>query len=186
MTPMTLDVPPLAATTAIAMMAPNAAVSTPAAGAQIITSDAFGVLEVPSMTIMRFAVPLLGFPDERTFCLLPAMRDGLWWMLSESNPSLTFLLADPFISEPGYVLDLTENDERTLGLTSTEQALALVLVAFPSTIEEPVTANFRAPLVFNLATQTVLQVVSRDESHNMRHPIDLASFAMQDDGLRLD
>lgn len=186
MTPMILDVPPLAATPAITMVAPDAAMPAASTGAQVITSDAFGVLEVPAMTMMHFAVPLLGFPEERTFSLLPAMRDGLWWMLSESNSSLTFLLADPFISDPGYVLDITETDERTLGLTTSEQALALVLVAFPNSTDEPVTANFRAPLVFNLATQTVLQVVSRNESHSMRHPIDLASFEMQDDGLRLD
>lgn len=184
MTPMTLELPPLVSTSAIVAMAPDATV--PAAGAHLIHSDSFGVLEVPAMTMMRFAVPLLGFPDERTFSLLPAMRDGLWWMLSDTNPALTFLLADPFITDPGYVLDITETDEQTLGLTTSEQALALVLVAFPNSLDEPVTANFRAPLVFNLATQTVMQVVSRDESHNMRRPIDLGSYEMQDDGLRLD
>lgn len=184
MTPLIMDLPPVASPSAVTAMVTEAA--TPANGMQTITSDAFGVLEVPDMTIMRFAVPLLGFPAERTFALLPARRDGLWWMLAESNSSLTFLLADPFLTDPGYALDITENDERILGLASSEQALALVLVAFPTAEDQPVTANFRAPLVFNLQTRTALQVVSRDESHDMRHPIDLRSYALQDDGLRLD
>ena len=184
MSPFVMDLPPQVAQTPIpAIITPAAA---PASTMYTITSASFGVLEVPDITLMTFAQPLLGFPDDRLFTLLPAARDGLWWMLSASNPSLTFLLADPFLTDPAYVLDIGESDERTLGLASPQQALALVLVAFPTTTTEPVTANFRAPIIFNLATRAALQVVSRDESHDMRRPIDLRAYAPQDDGLRID
>lgn len=182
---MDLPKPPVPAAVAPAT-SPVAARGAESAGEQTLVSAAFGTLMVPEGAMMHFVAPLWGFPEHDTFALLPAAREGLWWLLSASDPALTFLVADPFITDPGYALDINDADERMLGLESPTEALALVLVAFPSGPDEGITANFRAPIVFNLAERTVLQVVSRNDSHDMRHPMDLGAYPMQEGGLSLD
>ena len=64
-------------------------------------------------------------------------------------------------------------------------ALALVLVALPMTPSEPVTGNFRAPIVFNISKGLAQQIVNRDEQYSLREPMDLAAYPVVEDGLRL-
>lgn len=181
---MDVPAPPIPAAVAPAA-APAAARGEESAEEHTLVSTAFGTLMVPEGAMMHFAAPLWGFPEHDTFALLPAAREGLWWLLSATDPALTFLLADPFVTDPNYELDIVDADERTLGLESPTEALALVLVAFPTSADEGISANFRAPIVFNLAERTMLQVVSRNDSHNMRQPMDLTIYPAQEGGLTL-
>ena len=45
-----------------------------------ISSLVLGDLEVTDDVIMSFLAPLWGFPRHGEFALLPAARDGLWWL----------------------------------------------------------------------------------------------------------
>jgi len=58
-----------------------------------------------------------------------------------------------------------------------------VMVALPATAGEPATANFRAPIVFNLRERLALQIVSRDERWGMQEPIDLAKYPRNEHGV---
>jgi flagellar assembly factor FliW len=187
MSPFVMDLPPAPLPAMVVPATSSAAArGEEPAGEHTLLSSAFGTLMVPEGAMMHFVAPLWGFPDHDTFALLPAAREGLWWLLSANDPALTFLLADPFVTDPSYALDISDSDERTLGLESPTEALALVLVAFPSSADEGITANFRAPIIFNLAERTVLQVVSRNDSHDLRHPMELAAYPLQEGGLSLD
>jgi flagellar assembly factor FliW len=64
-------------------------------------------------------------------------------------------------------------------------ALALVMVALPMTTGEPVTGNFRAPIVFNISKGRARQAVHRDEQYALREPMALTTYPAQEDGLRL-
>lgn len=150
-----------------------------------ITSPAVGTIEVSGEAVMHFTDALWGFPDRTAYALLPATRQGLWWLLSIDEPQTTFVLADPFVGHPGYGIDLGESEREALQIVEPTDALALVMVALPNTPSEPVTGNFRAPIVFNVSQGLAQQVVNRDEQYSLREPIDLAAYPMQDGGVRL-
>lgn len=150
-----------------------------------ITSPAVGTIEVSADAIMRFREPIWGFPDRTEYALLPAARQGLWWLLSVQEPHTTFVLADPFVGRADYGIDLGDSERDALQIEQPTDALALVMVALPLTPTEPVTANFRAPIVFNISKGLAQQVVNRDESYSLREPINLAAYPAQDDGVRL-
>jgi len=149
----------------------------------VTIAHTFGTIEVPTDAIMRFLEDLWGFPDRSEYALLPAKRDGVWWMMSVGEPSTTFVLADPFIVDPAYELDLGEAEKSRLKIESGDDAIALVMVALPATAGEPATANFRAPIVFNLRERLALQIVSRDERWGMQEPIDLAKYPRNEHGV---
>ncbi len=150
-----------------------------------ITSPAVGTIEVSGEAVMHFTEALRGFPERTAYALLPAARHGLWWLLAVNEPQTTFLLADPFVGHPEYEIDLGDSERDTLQIVEPTDALALVMVALPMTPSEPVTGNFRAPIVFNISKGLAQQVVNRDEQYSLREPMDLAAYPAQDDGFRL-
>ena len=150
-----------------------------------VSSLVLGDLEVSADVVMSFPTPLWGFPDYAEYALLPAARDGLWWMQSLANEAITFLLADPFVLDSSYGVDLGETERVALGIEQPSDAFSLVMLTLPNEASDGATANFRAPMVFNLARRVGMQVVSRDDAHELRRPVTLDVFPPQPDGLRL-
>jgi flagellar assembly factor FliW len=154
----------------------DAPASSPATAPRTIATRLFGDLDVPDDAIFRFPDGLPAFDAQREFALLPAAREGTWWLQSTEEPGLAFLLADPFRVKPGYAVDLSPGDARALALEAPEDALVLAVVVLPADRGAPATVNLRAPVVLNLATRTGRQVVSRSEADSMAHPADLAAL----------
>ncbi|QJR36442.1 flagellar assembly protein FliW [Gemmatimonas groenlandica] len=150
-----------------------------------ITSPAVGTIEVSGDAVMHFTEALWGFPERTTYALLPAARQGLWWLLSVDEPQTTFVLADPFVGHTDYGIDLGDSERDALQIVEPTDALALVMVALPMTSSEPVTGNFRAPIVFNISKGLAQQIVNRDEQYSLREPMDLSAYPVAEDGLRL-
>lgn len=128
---------------------------------------------------MRFTVPLWGF-SQTEFALLPASRQGVWWFVSTAEPTVTFVLADPFVAMTDYVVDVNDGERETLALQDENDALVLVMLVMPAQPGEPVTGNFRAPLIFNLRARQVMQVVNRDDRYQLTTPVDLTAYPLTD------
>jgi flagellar assembly factor FliW len=144
-----------------------------------------GTIEVPAEAVMRFVDAIGGFPGRTAYALLPAQRQGIWWLMSVDEPSTTFVLVDPFVAQPDYVLDLGETEKARLEVRDETDVIALVMVALPPDAAAQVTANFRAPIVFNLRQRLALQIVSREERWGIQMPISLASYPRNEEGLSL-
>jgi flagellar assembly factor FliW len=166
--------------TSVAMDQPSRSTTT-----YTIASPSVGTIDVSGEFVMQFTEALWGFPDRTAYALLPAARQGLWWLLSVDEPQTTFVLADPFVSHAEYGIDLGESERDALQIVDPSDALALVMVALPMTPGGAVTGNFRAPIVFNIAKGLAQQVVNRDERYALQEPMDLAAYPVAEDGLRL-
>lgn len=150
-----------------------------------VDSLILGHIEVSSEAIFSFPTPLFGFPNHREYALLPATRSGLWWLQSLHNDATTFLLADPFVLDSEFVVDLGESEKQALSVERAQDVLALIMITLPPDGGDGATGNFRAPLVLNLANQTGMQVVGRDDQYDLRKPVALAVFPPQPDGVAL-
>lgn len=138
----------------------------------IVASRVLGEITVTPEQRFRFPEGLRGFEDRREWVLLPAAREGLWWLQSIEEEALAFLLVDPFEVAPGYELDLSANDEQFLGLESPTEALVLTVVTLAADREEASTTNLRGPLIFNTARRLARQVVSAVDRYDFHHPFD--------------
>jgi flagellar assembly factor FliW len=152
---------------------------------QRIASRALGDLEVSPSVVMHFPVPLGGFPLYHAYALVPAARDGLWWLQSMEDPEATFILADPFLHDSEYGFDIGDAEREALGIVDEGDAFGLVMITLPNAESPVATANCRAPLVFNLRQQLAMQIISRDDRHDVRRPIDLARYVPQAHGVRM-
>ena len=80
-------------------MSPNAALALMEApmppATHSVASELLGALHVAPDAVIDFAGGLLGFPECHRFALVPAGREGLFWLQSLDYSALTFLLGYP-------------------------------------------------------------------------------------------
>jgi flagellar assembly factor FliW len=130
-----------------------------------------GPLEVRAETVIHFAAGLPGFVDRRRFVLVETQRDDLIWLQSVDDPTLTFLLSDPFATVPGFELELPASDLAALGAAAGGAASLLVLAVTQLERGVPVSANLQSPIVIDRDRRVGRQVVVPDSVWGMHHPV---------------
>ncbi len=143
---------------------PSPAVATPE---RTIASRVLGDQVVSADSLLRFPEGLHGFESSLEFALVPAARDGFYWLQSTEEAGLAFLLVDPFRVAPDYELDLGAGDEQFLELAALTDALVLTVVTLPSSKGAPATTNLRGPIVINTHRCVARQVVTAVDGYSL-------------------
>jgi flagellar assembly factor FliW len=154
------------------MNAPALALS-PAPDEVAVRSALLGDLVLPASQVFAFEHGILGFPEARSFALVPARQNGVFWLQSLDFEALTFLLVDPFPLVNGYVLELGSPELGRIGPRSPAEVLVLTILTLARDPGQPATANLQGPLVLDLGRRTGRQVVLQDSSFGVRHPVTL-------------
>lgn len=143
----------------------SAALAYPMPSTVTIVSDILGSLTVDPSAVLTFPKGLLGFPECRSFVLLPSERANVYWLQSVEYTSLAFLLVDPFVFFEGYTLDLGVTDLHAL---SPDGLSVLAIVTLPGEPGELPTANLQGPVVIHTQCGEGTQVVLSDSSYGIR------------------
>lgn len=146
---------------------------TPEASLVSVDSLVLGQVQVPASSVFHFANGLHGFETHFEFALVPAAREGLFWLQSLTAREVVFLLIDPFVALPGFEVDLGITERAQLKLDNPMDVLVLAIVTLPAGHEDAPTANFRGPIVLNARAQLASQIMSAVQGHEVRTPVDL-------------
>jgi flagellar assembly factor FliW len=138
-----------------------------------VRSDLLGELCVRPTDVLDFPAGMLGFPECRRFALLRGGREGLFWLQSTEYSALVFLLVDPFAIEEKYSFDVQPSQIMELGPGESSDIGLLAVVTLPADRGGLPTVNLQGPLVINFKTRRAKQVVSGDDQHAVRRPLDL-------------
>ena len=141
-----------------------------------VRSELLGELRVRTTDLLHFPSGMLGFPECRRFALLRGGRDGLFWLQSMEYSALVFLLVDPFSIEDNYSFDVQPSQIVELGPGESSDIGLLAVVTLPADQGRLPTVNLQGPLVINFRTRYAKQVVSGDDQHSVRRPVDLATL----------
>jgi flagellar assembly factor FliW len=148
----------------------SAALAYPMSSTISFTSDILGEITVDRDTVLTFPRGLLGFPECRSFVLLPSERPHVYWLQSFDYGSLALLLVDPFVFFEGYTLDL---DATELHAAAPDEVSVLAIVTLPSEPGELPTANLQGPVVIHTRLNQGMQVVLSETSYGIRQPFKL-------------
>lgn len=151
----------------------NAGLALAPAPVMIVRSDLLGSLEMRPEEVLEFSAGLFGFPECRSFVLVPAERDGLYWLQSTDHSTLSFLLADPFLFYDGYAVELSPQDLEMLRAQDPTDVLILAIVTLPRSRDELPTANLQGPLAINMRGQVALQLALVEGEFGLRCPLRL-------------
>ncbi len=113
----------------------------------------WGTVEVPDDRVVTLTEPLLGFPEQRRFVLLPAGPTSPFiYLQSADDPTLAFVAIDPLVLVPDYEVPPAE----AAAYGSPDEWAVLVLCTITASERS---ANLRSPLVINRRTREGGQVV---------------------------
>jgi flagellar assembly factor FliW len=143
----------------------------------VVASDVLGPLTVTGDEVLHFPHGMFGFPECRTWVLVPTMREGLFWLQSADHAPLAFILVDPFTHFPGYVVDLSAADLARVGTSEPSEIIVLAVVTLGSRDGAPPTANLQGPVVLNMRERTGLQIVLSVEGYGVREPFTIEERA---------
>jgi flagellar assembly factor FliW len=126
---------------------------------------------------VRLPMGLLGFEQIKDYLLLANPEEAPFgWLQVKDNPSLAFIIIDPFLVAPDYKPQLPEQDVAFLGLEQPQDAAVFNIV----TVHGPncATVNLKGPIVINRHSHVGKQVVIANASaYSVRHPLPMAKTA---------
>ena len=126
----------------------------------------------PSVQALAFAEPMPGFTGYRDYVLVAADPSGrIYWLQSVAPEGPRFLAVPAAPYFPDYAPALPPAVRADLGLDGASDADLFCVVTVPDGDVAAATANLRAPVVVNPATQRARQVVLDDGSHPTRRPL---------------
>ena len=130
----------------------------------------FGDLDVDDQDVLEFSNGLYGFENETKFFFMPFGEVGcpLEWMQSLINPSLAFVVTDPFVFISDYEPVLLDSEKKETGLSPKDPFVIRVIVTIPKFYLE-MTANLVAPIVINHKDQMARQIILTTLKYETRH-----------------
>lgn len=137
----------------------------------IVKTGRFGQLTISEEEVIEFPFGVLGFPENKKFCLVdPGDETLILWLQSLDDPNLAFPLLEPKIFRTDYSVRLSGTELRELKLDNINQSAVFSILTIPDQIDQ-MTANLKAPLVINLKEQIAKQVVLQENEYSIKHPM---------------
>jgi flagellar assembly factor FliW len=135
-----------------------------------VQTKALGVVEVPEDHIFKIPEGLFGFESYKDFALFDSEYEPLLWLQSIDEPSLAFLVIDPFLICSTYELDVDDKVLASIGVTSPADVHVMTIVTVPSD-GSPVTTDLQGPLVINKKNRTCIQTILSDSRWTTKYDI---------------
>jgi len=137
--------------------------------AMMIQTSRFGPLEVDETRLIRFEKGILGFPDQHEYALIQTAEDsGFYWLQAVDRAELAFVVCDPRLFVPDYVVPVKLEELTQIGLTDPSGAQVFTIV---NKVDSILTGNLQGPLVVNVETRQAKQLVLSDRRYSTRHPL---------------
>lgn len=136
-----------------------------------VKTTRFGDVDVKEEDAIELPQGLIGFPELKRYILLDHDKDSPFkWLQSLDDGAIAFVLINPLLFKPDYEVEVTEAEVAELDLTNEEDAVISAIVTMP-TNPQNMTANLKAPLVFNLQNRKGKQIILNDSQYATRHNI---------------
>ena len=131
----------------------------------------FDEIDVKESDIIELPAGLVGFPELTRYVILDHdEKSPFKWLQSLDDGSIAFVLINPLLFRPDYSVEVSEAEVEELKLEDEKDAVISVIITMPSNPQN-MTANLKAPLVFNLKNRKGRQVILNHSEYTTRHNI---------------
>jgi flagellar assembly factor FliW len=131
----------------------------------------------PVICEVQLPMGLLGFERMKNYLLIANPTEQPFrWLQVKDNPSLAFVVIDPFLIAPDYLPDIPQPDVAFLGLGAPEDAALFNIVTLHGS--RCATVNLKGPVVINRNTGVGKQIILANAArYSLQHPLPLANAA---------
>jgi flagellar assembly factor FliW len=140
-----------------------------------IKTSRFGEISIDCDKIITFTSPFLGFPNDRSFVLLPhSPKSPFFWLQSTDSPTLAFVVIQPHVIMNNYAPQLPAAIEAELK-NSVEKLELMVVLTIPPGKPREMTANLLGPVVYNTEKRLAKQVILDPNKYDPCWPVPLGA-----------
>lgn len=132
----------------------------------------FGTIEIDEKKILDFPEGLPGFENVKKFILLGKLEEEspFQWLQSVDSPELAFVVIDPRLIMPDYIVDVDDNEAEILEIKNTDNVLVYSIVVVPEDITA-MTANLKAPVLINTENNKGKQMINKNDEYPLKYYI---------------
>ncbi|WP_214741722.1 MULTISPECIES: flagellar assembly protein FliW [unclassified Exiguobacterium] len=135
-----------------------------------IETDYFGKIEINEAETITFVSEIPGFPDSKTFVLIPYGEELPFWSLqSIEEQACAFVVTNPFWHKSDYAFELSDGAKDQLGIEEAEHVSVYSIVTLREPFESS-TLNLKAPIVIETKERRGKQVIL-DDAYPARYPL---------------
>lgn len=128
-------------------------------------------MEVKPDDVIILPSGLIGFPELKKYVLLDHDKGSPFkWLQSLDDGAIAFVLINPLLFKPDYAVEVSEGEVADLEMGDEEDAVISVIITMPSNPMK-MTANLKAPLIFNLKNRRGKQIILSKADYTTRHNI---------------
>ncbi len=136
-----------------------------------VKTTRFGELAVKPEDVITLPSGLIGFPELKKYVLLDHDKGSPFkWFQSLDDGAIAFVLINPLLFKPDYSVEVSEGEVSDLDFGSEEDAVISVIITMPSNPMK-MTANLKAPLIFNLKNRKGKQIILSKADYTTRHNV---------------
>ena len=135
-----------------------------------IQTKAYGLIEIDEKQRITFPSGLYGFERYKEYALIDAHQPPFYWLQSLDDPQTAFVLINPYVFRPDYVLEVPDGDLEEVGSPAHEDVLVFAIVTIPEDNTE-ITANLQGPVIINRKTRYGKQAISLSQEWETKHVI---------------
>ena len=136
-----------------------------------VKTTRFGDIEIDEKDVITLPAGIIGFPELKPYVLLDHEQDSPFkWLQSLDDGAIAFVLINPLLFKPDYLVEVNEAEVGDLEIEMEEDAVVSVIITMPSDPQK-MTANLKAPLIFNLKNRKGRQVILNNSEYTTRHNI---------------
>jgi flagellar assembly factor FliW len=138
----------------------------------IIKTSRFGEIDIDKGRVIQFNEGMIGFPEDKEYIIMEHKSDSpFMWLQSVSSPGLAFVIMNPFQIYPGYLKDISPEEENELKPDKNETVMIFAVVTIPNGKPEESTLNLMGPIVIDPATNKGKQVILANSGYSHCYPI---------------
>lgn len=139
-----------------------------------IETTRFGTITAEEEKVITMPFGMLGFPDAKRFIMLQHKENSpFFWYQSVDDPTLAFVIMNPFLFEPDYNIDLDDwVTEMAWNEEGRQDNLELyVVVNIPKGAPDKMTANLIGPILINNTIHQAVQMIISESSYSHKFPL---------------
>lgn len=134
-----------------------------------IKTARFGEMEIKDDDMITFPDGILGFPNNKKYCLIDSGDDTLiLWLQSIEDSNIAFPVLEPRVFKNDYIVKLSQQELTQLKLENINQSVVFNILTIPKDVSQ-MTANMKAPIVVNLNEQVGKQVILQENEYALKH-----------------
>lgn len=132
----------------------------------------FGEIEVNESDTIDFQESLLGFEDMKRFVVIdnPDPENPFKWLQSVDEPSLAFVITNPFLFINNYEFDIPKKAVKDLELEKHEDVIIYSIVVIPEDIKD-MTLNLKGPIIVNIKNNKARQIVLQNDEYTLKYKL---------------